>query len=78
MDERQFESLMAELARIRRNTSFSWGRAIGYSLLKGAMFVIGSLLAIALAGWVLSLLGVIPGIGDVANHLYHLLQVNWK
>lgn len=62
------------LEKIERNTSFSWWTVIGEGLLRGAAFTIGSVFIIAIASWLLSLLGIIPGIGDIAQYLNELLR----
>lgn len=63
-----------ELTEIRRNTDPSWSRLLGQSMLRGAGFIIGTILSIAIIGWLLSNLGVIPGIGDIANTLQQILE----
>jgi|GEM_PF-2892382 hypothetical protein len=61
---------VAELRRIRRelrniesNTSAKWW--ILHGMLYGAGWILGSLLAILILGWLLSLLGVIPGLNKI-------------
>jgi hypothetical protein len=61
---------VAELRRIRKelrsiesNTSAKWW--IVHGMLYGAGWILGSLIAILLLGWLLSFLGVIPGLNKI-------------
>ena len=44
-------------------------RAFFYGVLQGAGAVLGGIVALTLLGWVLSFLGLIPGLGDIADYL---------
>lgn len=65
---RQLREIKKELKNIESNTSAKWW--IIHGMLYGAGWIIGSLLAILIIGWVLSLLGVIPGL----NHIVSAIQ----
>lgn len=43
--------------------------AFFYGLLQGAGAVVGGIAAIILLGWLLSIIGIIPGFGDLAAYL---------
>lgn len=63
------------LARIARNTApGSWARYLWLGMLQGAGFITGTVLVIALLSTALSLLGVIPGFGDIAGYLRTILR----
>ena len=57
-----------ELGEIRDRTPTP-RRAFLSGLLQGAGWIVGSLLALALIGWVLSILGVIPGLDVLSRYL---------
>ena len=52
-------------------------RAFVGGILYGAGWIVGGIMAIVLLSWILSLMGVIPGLGDVAQYLYDVLQT-WR
>jgi hypothetical protein len=62
------------LDEIRDNTALPWWRAILNGLLYGAGVVIGTILAIALLGWFLSLFGIIPGFDQISAHLQEIMK----
>lgn len=57
-----------ELSDIKESAG-SWRGWFFRGVMQGAGIVIGTILAVILTGWVLSLLGVIPGLGDLAEYL---------
>jgi hypothetical protein len=61
---RQLRQINRELRNIESNTSAKWW--IVHGMLYGAGWILGSLLAILLIGWVLSFLGIIPGLNKIA------------
>lgn len=67
---------MRLLGRIARNTSHPWWESIWRGLLYGAAFTLGSVFIIAIAGWALSVIGVIPGLGDIASYLHGLIRAH--
>ena len=40
-----------------------------YGLLQGAGALVGGVVALVILSWVLSIIGVIPGLGDIAKYL---------
>lgn len=64
------------LARIADNTSLSWSREVWYSFWRGAFFAVGSVAIITAASWILSLLGFLPGFGDIAHYLRGAIQTH--
>ena len=61
---RQLREIKKELRNIESNTSAKWW--IVHGMLYGAGWILGSLIAILLIGWILSFLGVIPGLNKIA------------
>lgn len=64
---KQLREIRRELKHIESNTSSKWWFLHG--LLYGIGWIVGSLLAILLIGWILSLMGVIPGFDRIAADL---------
>jgi len=63
----QLRKIQRELADIRHNTgSDGW---FWRGILQGAGAIVGSAIAVVALSWVLSLLGVIPGFGEIAAYL---------
>jgi hypothetical protein len=62
------------LEKIRVNTSLPWWRSAFSGLISGAGAVVGSVLAIAILGWLLSLFGIIPGLGAIALKLQSIIN----
>jgi hypothetical protein len=66
---------VAELKKIERQVSEIKAhttnplRSLLNGMLYGAGWVVGSVVALALLGWVLSLVGFVPGFGELANYL---------
>jgi len=54
---------------IKQNTSTPWWRWIISGLLYGAGWVVGTVLAFAALGWILSIFGIIPGFDQIAAWL---------
>ena len=52
-------------------------RAFVSGILYGIGWIIGGIVAIVFLSWLLSLMGVIPGLGDIAQYLYDVLQT-WR
>jgi hypothetical protein len=72
--DRTLEHIEHEVHAIRENTRPSWGSAVIDGLLRGAGFTLGSIALLAFAGYVLTILGVIPGLGDIVAHLREALH----
>lgn len=49
-------------------------RAFVGGILYGAGWIIGGILAIVFLSWILSLMGIIPGFGDIAQYLGSVLE----
>lgn len=49
-------------------------KTIGRGALQGVGLVVGTVLAVALLGWLLSFSGIIPGFDDLAQRLKDILQ----
>ncbi len=60
---RQLREIKKELKNIESNTSAKWW--ILHGMLYGAGWIVGSLLAILIIGWILTAAGVIPGISHI-------------
>lgn len=65
---KQLIKIERRLEEIKDRTG-STKRAFFYGLLQGAGAVLGGIAAIILLGWILSVIGVIPGFGDIATYL---------
>jgi len=63
-----------ELTDIRKGVKPSWKRLLLEGLLRAAGLVAGTVLTIALLGWLLTILGVIPGLEEVADWLNQILE----
>lgn len=63
-----------ELTDIRKGVKPSWKRLLFEGLLRAAGLVAGTVLAIALLGWSLTLFGVIPGLEEISERLNQILN----
>jgi hypothetical protein len=63
----ELKKISGELEAIKANTG-SYGSAFWRGILQGAGAIIGSILAIVLIGWILEIIGVIPGFGQIAAY----------
>jgi len=73
---KQLIKIEKKLEEIKDRTG-STKRAFFYGLLQGAGAVIGGIAAIILLGWILSVIGVVPGFGDIADYLRDQM-VAWR
>ncbi|HRH24597.1 MAG TPA: hypothetical protein PK109_03350 [Candidatus Paceibacterota bacterium] len=64
----KLEEIAATLTAIRAQGT-DWKRAMYMGLFQGAGVIIGSIIALALLGWVLTLLGVVPGFDGFETYL---------
>jgi hypothetical protein len=64
----RLETIQEELEEIKERTA-SPKRSFVNGVLSGAGAIIGGLIALAVLGWILSILGVIPGLGELASYL---------
>lgn len=69
----QLQDIKSELEEIKEYTvNPKWWFARG--LMQGAGALVGSILALILVGWLLALLGFIPGLGDMARYVASYLD----
>jgi hypothetical protein len=66
------QNIEEELGEIKERTA-SGRRSFVNGILQGAGVVIGTLLAISVLSWILSLLGIVPGLGQIAAYLHDLV-----
>ena len=71
------ENVEELLEEIRDNTSTPWWRTFLNGFLYGAGWVIGTLAAFAVLGWLLSLFGIIPGFDVITSWLQQLLNTRF-
>lgn len=75
MDQRTEEEGLSHLKQIEeelgeiRDRAPTGARYFLFGLLQGAGAIVGSLVALALIGWLLSVFGVIPGLSVLAHYL---------
>ncbi len=70
---KHLRNIEKELEEIRDRTT-NPRRSFLIGIVQGAGAILGSICAIALIGWVLSLLGIIPGFSDLAEYLRSLVH----
>lgn len=70
---RHLKRIERELGEIRDRTG-SPKRAFVNGILYGAGAFIGGVVAVALIGWLLSFLGVIPGLNAITDYLQSLIR----
>jgi len=63
----ELEKISAELQQINVNTGSAW-TALLRGGLSGAGAIVGGIVAVVLVGWVLGLLGIIPGLNVIAAY----------
>lgn len=62
------KKIEVELSEIRENTG-GWRGWFFRGVLQGAGIIVGTIAGVVLFGWVLSILGFIPGFSDIADYL---------
>lgn len=70
--EKDLTQIKTELGEIRDKTG-GW-RPFLYGLLQGVGWIVGTLAAVALIGWILSISGLVPGLGHIAQSLEDILN----
>jgi hypothetical protein len=70
--EKDLGQIKEELGEIRDRSS-GW-RPFLYGLLQGVGWIVGTLIAVALIGWMLSISGLVPGLGHIAQNLENILD----
>jgi hypothetical protein len=76
--EEEFERLERILSDIRANTKSPWWKSLLSGLLYGVGAVIGTILTVALTGWLLSTFGFIPEFKDIAHSLQIILNRSYS
>ncbi|MEN9561418.1 MAG: hypothetical protein RIQ56_691 [Candidatus Parcubacteria bacterium] len=69
---KDLQDIKEELAEIRDFGTYP--RSFLSGMLHGAGAIMGGIIAIAALGWFLSVLGLIPGFGDIAHYLSGLVE----
>jgi hypothetical protein len=67
------ERIETELEEIKERTNDP-KRSLLNGMLSGAGAIVGSILALVLLGFALSLLGFIPGLGEITNYLHTIVD----
>jgi len=70
-EARKVEALLDE---IKSNTQARPGKSFYNGILQGAGIVLGTIVGVVLVGWVLSILGVIPGVSELTQRFAEILQ----
>jgi len=70
----QLETIEKDLKGVRRAVEKKHWQVFVTGLIYGGGFVLGTAFAIAIAGWILNLFGMVPGIGDISDTLYGVLE----
>jgi hypothetical protein len=70
---RQLREIKKELSEIKERSS-DIKRTFLHGVLYGAGALVGGILAVALIGWVLNILGIIPGFGELADYGRSLME----
>jgi hypothetical protein len=70
--EKDLVKIEKELGEIRDRSSGV--KPFLYGLLQGVGWIVGTVAAVALIGWILSISGVVPGLGKVAQNLEDILN----
>ena len=65
---RHLRRIEGELSDIKENTG-GWRNWFLRGALQGAGFLVGTIAALVLVGWILSILGIVPGFDEVAEYL---------
>ena len=70
---RQLIKIERQIDEIKNRTGDPLRAFVG-GILYGAGWIVGGILAIVFLSWILSLMGIIPGFGDIAQYLASVLQ----
>lgn len=65
---KHLEKIENELGEIRQNTG-GWKAWFFRGVMQGAGIIVGTIAGVVLLGWVLSILGFIPGFSEIAEYL---------
>jgi hypothetical protein len=69
---RQLKEIKKELSEIKERT-VNPKRVFFNGVLYGAGALVGGIVAVALIGWLLAVLGIIPGLNELADYLRSLM-----
>jgi hypothetical protein len=72
--QKELEHVEGILEDIRKNTAVPWWRSVMNGILYGGGVVMGTVIAIAALGWLLSIFGIIPGFGELATRLQEIIN----
>lgn len=75
--EKKLQQVEVILEDIRHNTASPWWRIILNGILYGAGAVTGTVLAVFLLGYILSIFGIIPGFAEIAARLQSAMNVRF-
>ena len=70
---RQLIKIERQIDEIKNRTGDPLRAFVG-GILYGAGWIVGGILAIVFLSWILSLMGIIPGFGDIAQYLGGVLE----
>ncbi len=70
---RRLQHIEEEVGKIESRTPGNLRHSFIAGIMSGAGAVVGGVAALTLAGWVLSLLGIIPGFGYIAHYLQDIM-----
>lgn len=54
----------------------TWGKIFVAGVIKGLGAAVGATIVFAIVGFILNILEIIPGIGDLAHNLNQILEIN--
>ncbi|MFA6408190.1 MAG: hypothetical protein WCW36_01795 [Candidatus Paceibacterota bacterium] len=72
------EHIEQELEEIKDRSTPTHSGSFINGVWQGAGALVGSIIALALLGWVLSLFGVIPGLGAIATYMQSIVAAFHK
>ncbi|MBP7770582.1 MAG: hypothetical protein KA066_01570 [Candidatus Pacebacteria bacterium] len=72
--QEEAKKVEALLDEIKSNTQARPGKSFYNGMLQGAGIVLGTIVAVVLVGWLLSILGVIPGVDVLAQRFAEILD----
>ncbi|OHB20391.1 MAG: hypothetical protein A2854_01410 [Parcubacteria group bacterium RIFCSPHIGHO2_01_FULL_56_18] len=70
---RQLKEIKKELSEIKVRTSDP-KRSFINGILYGAGALVGGIIAVAIIGWTLNVLGIIPGLSELADYIHSLVD----
>jgi len=72
--QKDLKNIEKELTQIRNQAHVSWKRTIFIGILQGAGWLLGTIIAAVLIGWILSILGIIPGFNEFESKLQSVID----